>query len=430
MSQASTKVIFKREFDRKNADVNESFFVQLSADVDSPLASVQPIAMTITEAFSFATPIVSVTFNDGNGIYFNSIKMDTEQEYFLDMGGSKFTATRLPIRIAKVELKNIVAGKSTQVTFKVTFVHKGWNELLNIRHNRGFSKQTYSDIVKSIMSECNYTSIKTTPSKGQHSVIQPYWTNNVFLKWVQSRATPLKSDDHFEFSCNINGDFFFSSMTDIVTSKKQDIIDKKIPILNLGSYDPNSQERKRDLKENFNIPNHFSDFMFNEHYMDTVINGGGGTVALNYDYNSGSFINKELKMSSSTAVQLSDVTSMKVNHEKTKYRVYAGSDDAVAIATSTLSSVALSMNEFRITTDGTINAHVGQVVELIIRTERDMYKSPYSMIHNGFFVIASVTHQVSMAEGNDFITIITLARSGINGKDLKGYVKTKSGKFI
>lgn len=428
---STDKVIFKREFNRTGGDKTDSFFVQLETEVESPLSSVQPVAMSISEAFSFATPIITVTFNDGNGVYFNMIKLDTEHTYFLNMGGSKLKSTRIPLKIAKIQLKNMVGGKSTQVSFKITFVHSGWNELLNTRHNRGFANKSYSDIVKEIMSESGYKSITTAKSKGTFNAIQPHWTNIAFLKWIQDRAISAKFDDHFEFGCNVNGDFFFSTISDMVDKQKPDIMSENIPTLHLGSYSDSEVKREKDLTENFNVPNFFTDFNATEHYLDTAINGGGGVSAMVWDFESGKFIKEELKQSNMSLLMMSDVSSLKTVHETSNLRVYCGNDkaNAASIGKGIVSSVSTSGQQFQITTDGSININIGQVVELLILNDKSMYKSPYSVLHSGFFIIASVTHTVVLGDTNKFISTISLSRSGINGKDLKGYVKTKGGKL-
>lgn len=428
---STDKVIFKREFNRTGGDKTDSFFVQLETEVESPLSSVQPVAISISEAFSFATPIITVTFNDGNGVYFNMIKLDTEHTYYLNMGGTKLKSTRIPLKIAKIQLKNMVGGKSTQVSFKITFVHTGWSELLNKRHNRGFVDKTYSEIVEEMMKESKYKSIKTSPSKGKHSAIQPHWTNIAMLKWIQDRAVSAKFDDHFEFGCTINGDFFFSTISDMVTDQKSDIMSKNIPSLHLGSYSENEPKREKDLTENFNVPNFFTDFTSTEYYMDTAINGGGGTESMAWDFIKGEFVREEIKQSEMNSLMLSDVSSLKTIHEGSKMRVYCGNDkiNASAIGKGIVSSVSTSGQQFQITTDGSINIHIGQVVELLISNDKSIYKSPYSMLHSGFFIIASVTHTVLLGDTNKFMSTISLSRSGINGKDLKGYVKTKGGKI-
>jgi hypothetical protein len=431
MSNASEKIIFKREFNRAGGDKNDSFFVQLEADTPSPLATVQPVAISISEAFSFATPIITVTFNDGAGTYFNMVKMETDQVYYLAMGGSKLRSTRIPLKIAKIQLKNMVGGKSSQVSFKITFVHSGWSELLNIRHNRGFTNQSYSDIVKSIASESNYKSISTAPSKGKFNAIQPHWTNLAFLKWIQERAVSAKFDDHFEYGCNINGDFFFSTISDMVYQQKSSIMSGDIPTLRLGSYAENEVKRSKDLTENFNVPNFFTDFNATEHYMDTAINGGGGVISMAWDFEKGQFIQEDLKQSNMSMLMMSDVSSLKTVHETSNLRVFCGNDvaNSGAIGKAVVSSVSTSGQQFQITTDGSININIGQVVELIILNDKTLYKSPYSMLHSGFFIIASVTHMVVLGDTNKFTSTISLSRSGINGKDLKGYVKTKGGKL-
>jgi hypothetical protein len=130
-------------------------------------------------------------------------------------------------------------------------------------------------------------------------------------------------------------------------------------------------------------------------------------------------------------LMMSDVSSLKTVHETSNLRVFCGNDsaNASAIGKAVVSSVSTSGQQFQITTDGSININIGQVVELIILNDKTIYKSPYSMLHSGFFIIASVTHTVVLDDTNKFTSTISLSRSGINGKDLKGYVKTKGGKL-
>jgi hypothetical protein len=152
---------------------------------------------------------------------------------------------------------------------------------------------------------------------------------------------------------------------------------------------------------------------------------------MTWDFEKGQFIQEPLKQSNMSMLMMSDVSSLKTVHETSNLRVFCGNDsaNASAIGKAVVSSVSTSGQQFQITTDGSININIGQVVELIILNDKTIYKSPYSMLHSGFFIIASVTHMVVLGDTNKFTSTISLSRSGINGKDLKGYVKTKGGKL-
>lgn len=416
-------IIFERNIVRNEDD---ELFIRLSADNQSPLALVQPISVIISEAFSFASPIITITFVDGVGYYFNVEKININETFYLTIGVDATESINIPVKISKISLKNTVMGKSDQVAYKITFVHQGWNELLNKRQNRSWVGKKYSDIVQELADECGYDEIEVSPSRDtRETVIQPYWNNLNFLKWLQERSIPESFDDHYEFGCDITGKFFFKSVSNMIEEQKTAADNQTIESFKLQSKTSNSLT---DVESEFT---YFSDFKSAEFYMDSIINGSGGTQSMYYDWDNGEFLTQENKLSTSNSYLLSDVSALHEDHEQTNMRVFNGRNkNANSQGNYVLSSTALSTSQFNITIEGKHNIHIGQLVEVLVEPDSSIHNTPMAMLYSGFYIVAGVTHIIALEQDNKFITTLDLARQGYDGKDLDGYVKTSLGKFV
>ena len=428
---AEESIIFERMIVQENQ--NDSIFIRFSSETETGLTQVTPQTLVVTEGFSYGSPIVSITFVDGDGVYANLLKLSPDVVYWLTMSDGDLikNVQRLPLRISKLECKNTVAGKSEQVAFKVSFVHYGWNEFMNTRFNRGWSNTKYSDIVSEITSSVGYDSVDTTPSRGMpECVIQPHWTNHVFLKWIQSRTVSEQYDDHFEFACKIDNSFFFKSVSDLISESAEKAENGDIPVLKLNGHVSDDKQRTIDKEQNLNTPTYFTNYNATEYYLDSVVNGAGGVNAMYYDFQTGSFLQSTVTPSNTNALQLSDWGAIKQTNETTKYKMYGGRDvETINEAISRVSSVALSTNQFSVATEASLSSHVGDMVEVIVPSPFKMVV-PFSVMYSGFYLIAAITHVVSLDKTANIVTKMELARQGFDGAELEGYVKSRAGKFI
>lgn len=428
---AEETVIFERMIIQQ--DQNDTVFVRLSAEDDVGLTEVTPTSLIVTEAFSYGSPIVALTFVDGAGVYNNLMKLSPSTTYWLTMSDGDLinNIQRVPLNISKLECKNKVAGKSEQVAFKITFIHQGWNSLINRRYNRGWSHKPYNEVVEEIMADGGYDSVETTPSRGlPECIIQPHWTNNIFLKWIQERAVSKLYDDHFEFGGKIDNTFFFKSVSDIIDEHKEKALNGEIPLIKLMGHRIDDNERTQDKSENYDTPTNFLSYNATEYYVDSVVNGAGGVNAMFYDYQSGSFVQSAVTASNTNTIQLSDWGAIKKVHESTNLKMFGGRDvDTLNEAAVKVSSVALSTNQFAISIDAALQTHIGDMVEIIMPSPTNMIP-PFSVMYSGFYLVASLTHIVALEPTSSIITKLELARQGFDGKELEGYVKSRGGKFI
>lgn len=407
-----------------------SVFIRLESEDENGLSNVSPQSVYIAEALSYGSPIVTVTFKDQYGVYMNLLKIDPETRFDLHIGETLETAVVLPLRLSRIDMSNNVSGKSENLSFKISFVHYGWNEYLNKRRCRAWTNAKFSDVVKEIAEECLYESSDVSESRIENStIVQPHWTNNVFMRWIQENAIPEKYDDHYEFSGRIDNTFLFKSISDIIEDYQEDAENENIPVIKLQGYSESPSTRNEEKNENDEVPPYFLSFSGTEHYMDGVINGGGFR-SVHYDFLTGQSVVTPIKTNDMKSLQMSDWSAFKEEHTKSSIILNHGRDPYGVEATKLkMSSVQLSTNQFKIQTEGSINLHVGHMVEVIVPTPSNMIP-PFSVMYSGFYIVGGITHQLVLEPSPNIISSIELTRQGFDGVDLSGYTTTKMGKFV
>lgn len=421
-------IVFERLIGQDRS--RSSVFIRLESEDENGLSNVLPQSVYIAEALSYGSPIVTVTFKDQYGVYMNLLKIDPSARFDLHIGETLETATVLPLRLSRIDMTNNVSGKSDNLSFKVSFVHYGWNEYLNKRRCRAWNNTKFSDIVEEIATESLYEEVEITPSRFDNEfTVQPHWTNNVFMRWVQENAIPEKYDDHYEFSGRIDNSFIFKSISDIIEENQEDAENENIPVIKLNGYSSSPSTRNEEKEENDETPPYFLSFSSTEHYMDSVINGGSFT-SVYYDFDSGKLVTTPVATPDMKSLQMSDWSSNKEEHNTSSIVLNSGRDNHGVERTKVkMSSVQLSTNQFKIQTEGSIKLHVGHMVEVIVPTPSNMIP-PFSVMYSGFYIVGGITHQLVLEPSPNIISSIELTRQGFDGVDLSGYTTTKLGKFV
>lgn len=421
-------IVFERTVgqDRSRASV----FIRLESEDENGLSNVLPQSVYIAEALSYGSPIVTVTFKDQYGVYMNLLKIDPSTRFDLHIGETLETATVLPLKLSRIDMSNNTSGKSDNLSFKVSFVHYGWNEYINKRRCRSWNDKKYSDVVKEIAEECLFETIDVKDSRDDiEHIVQPYWTNNVFMRWIQDNASPESYDDHFEFSGRIDNSFIFKSISDIIEENEEDALNENIPIIKLNGYEHSPSTRNESKAENDEVAPYFLSFSSTEHYMDSVVNGGS-FKSVYYDFDKGEVVITPVKTADMNSFQMSDWSSVKSDQEDSMIVMNHGRDTTGVENTKLkMSNVQLSTNQFSIMTEGSINLHVGSMVEIIVPTPSNMIP-PFSVLYSGFYIVGAITHRLALEPSPNIVSTIELTRQGFDGVDLSGYTTTKLGKFV
>lgn len=421
-------IVFERAIGQE--DTKESTYIRLECDDENGLSDVLPQSVFIAEAFSYASPIITVTFKDQYGVYINLLKIDPETIFNMFVGETKENSVMIPLRISRIDLSNNVSGKSENLSFKISFVHSEWNTLINKRMCRGWKEKKYSEVVEEIASECGFSDIQITPSRHSFGeIVQPHWPNNIFLKWLQENAVPEKYDDHYEFAGKIDNSFFFKSLSDIIEENTLKAEEGAIPLIKLHGYESVPKERTEAKEDNDDVPPQFMSFSGTEHYMDTVVHGGS-IRSMHYDFMTGMLVDTPTYTNDMDSLQMSDWSGIKEAHQETQRVFYHGrdpyGDDKSKLR---MSNVQISMNQFAVKTEGAISLHVGDMVEIMIPTPTNMIP-PFSVMYSGFYLVGAITHHLTLEPSPMIVSNIELTRHGFDSRDLKGYTETSLGKFV
>ena len=253
-------------------------------------------------------------------------------------------SVRIPLKISKIEQETTIVGVAEDIFFKITLVHVSWIEMLSVRRNRGWCDVKISDIVTQMLSEAGFDTIEVSPSKKTFdTLIQPYWSNIQFLKWLQKRAISEKFDDHFEFGYRLDNVIFFKSVSDIIDENLPNLSKGNVPVLLLASPNDNELERVAEDSENLGVPSTFYGYASTDFYMNSIINGSGGVKSMFWDYESGEYKTETVTPSEMEFLQLGDWVNVKESHETSETRFYSGSNTfATDEAKAKVSAVTLS----------------------------------------------------------------------------------------
>lgn len=414
---------------------DDQVYISLSSDVESSLVRVDLQTITVTESLSTGSPICVMNFIDGNSRLMSDAKLDYAATFYLVIGNNPLqSSVTLPLKLSSIQFTNEGSQGSSQtqnVSFSLTFIHSGWDKIINEKKSRSWGGVKYSEVVKQIASECEYTSVDVEESDAQReSIIQPYLSNLGMFRYIQERAKSKKFDDIYEFGVDIGGRFFFKTMSGLIDEQKASALSNEIPTISLKPGETKFTERKRGKKENQDVPETFFTFRGRENYTDNTTAGGGGSSATYYDFETGTYINREVVYRDFKSYQMTDFTPVKKIHEDTKTLMYYGSNSEFEnVAKADVSNIINAYSPFEISMDGNVAVSIGRLVELIFPTPANTFSSaPYSEVYSGFYVVVGVTHQFDMGL-NSYITTLKLFRNGFNGKFLNGYSKTKLGKF-
>lgn len=410
----------------------DSYFVRLTCDRDSLLAVFVPLSVTISEGFSYASPIVTIGFNDLAGVLFNTFKIDPDATYTLTFGRDAENEQSIHLKATKIMLLNQDVGKSENIGFKIFFSWQGWYGMYGKHHNRGWENVLFSDVVQQISSEGQYNSVDIYPTDRVYEhVVQPHWTNIIFLNWLRQRS--ISSDSiygHYEYGCTIGGKFFYKPLSAMVDQQRDKAAREELPSFVLGGQPMSPDARKEQEEENEGLRVYFTGFTVKEHYMNSILNGAGGTLSLWFDTETGQMMTTPENYSVLRSIQLTRNGAIKQVHENSNLPVLGGRMDYTDVmAKHSVSNVVNSITSFDIVAEGSPKAEIGKLVEVIIPVQMNINPDPFNFTYSGFYLVGAVNHDVDFRK-NQMKTTYTFVRQGHDNAALDGYSTSAAGRFI
>lgn len=405
----------------------DSLFIKITSDQEISISSIKPISISMSEKLDRGTPSIIFDFVDGNGDLANHNLPQSGAIFFLYIGRSIIETKALKMRMTKMMSVNSTGG-SERLTYRMCFVHHGWDKLIGQTLNRGWGDVNPSDVVKDIATECGWEKTIISPADGQMSVIQPNWTNVELIKWIADRCTT--DNGRPRYSGRIDGTFLFKSIQSMIKDQKDLAMSGKIPLLRMEGQD-GEFIREEGTKNNLDIPKYFTTYKINESHAQTRLKGGGGIKSHTYDSMTDTFMIDSWGVEDLDTTQMSDWTSNATDMTKSDIFLFNGrGSENKQEALSRISKSVDNSVELEITSEGSIDMRVGMMLEIIIPIPKNVGSNePFNILYSGFWMISDVMHLVDLKKST-ITTNTTLVRSGHDSKQLSGFGKTKGGKFV
>lgn len=430
-------VIFERHIEKDGA--GEDVMVRLETDEDIGAQYVIPKKIQILEGLSVGSPYVKIDFIDGDGDLSNVKKLDTSVIYTLSFGNEVNGLRQIRMYPVKTSYGSGNMGKSENMPFTVHFIHESYRELIHKVRDRGWHNTKYSDVVEEIANECGLNVIGMTPTKHKvETVLQPYWSNLKLLNDIARKASPEAGDrsGHYEFAISLEGEFFFLCLSDLIKKAHERTQNRPrsenrngIPLLKLQGNPISDKERRKLLEENGYVPQVFYSYKIDESYLESLTQGAGGTTDMFYDFDTGTYKKTQTKLSSSDIAMLSEWSNIHEDDELASLRNYRGRNTyAPEEGKNRVSNLVNTTQRMHITLNANPIIKTGDVVEVMIPTPAETYQIPYNEVHSGFYIVAEVRTDINMYHNTGSLTSLTLARQGVDDKELTGYARSSKGK--
>lgn len=395
-------IVFEEEW-------TDNFYIKLESEHDTTANSLNILQIGVIENFSTGTPFFVLKLIDGVGDFITHTYFNPNETYDLFIGRSKNDNQKFPFSFSLGKFQNTAIGKSESIATDLTFMSKYWEGILKDTHSRSWTNKKYSTVLEELMEEIGIEEYDIEQTFKNHNVIQPDWTNFDLINWIANNAQNQQQIAGFDYVIRSDGKFIFKSFDKFFEQKPVDEFVLAVP---------------GNTKTQF-----FNTFEIKHDYSNLLPRGGFGLNYTYFDYNQKQFVSEKTKFSDSKMRQLSDWAFISEEHETASKRFYGGRDNLTpSVADNRIANIATSSQKMDIEINGNTDIHVGDIISLV------MVPSQYSKLqinerYSGNWLISKITHDIDV-EQKTFKTHLEVVRSGFNGVDYKGFVKTQTGKKI
>lgn len=391
-------------------EYKDSYYVKLESKHNSQLRSGLITELSLFESLTSGSPVMSMKMLDEFGDLITHNYISPDSSYDLYLGKDLMTSKKSSFSLSKIEAENHVYGKTMDVGLDMTFISSVWPKLMKNTKSRSWTNVRYSDVVQELAEEVGFEDYDIETTNGVVNVIQPDWTNLQLLGWLRKQAVNSDNIPGYEFGSRLDGKMFFKTYNKLYETK---------PIRDLILADETVDTQKT-----------FGNMNMKQDYAAVLSKGGFGLNSSYFDWENKKYVTEKKRISDSEQSQVADWWFISEAHEDGEKRFYGGRDtNTPQVAENKIADVANSVQSLEITISGDIDLHVGDVINLIIPTDSESSNKHINDWYSGYWMIGKLAHNITF-ENNVFSTYLTLIRSGINGIDVNGLVKSKAGKVI
>jgi len=387
----------------------DNFYIKLESTHDTAASGLQISSIGVTETLSSGSPFLVMYIQDAFGDLINHTYISPDAVYDLYIGKDKDDNTKSSFSMSVNNMENVHVGKTETIALDLTFMSDKWNKFIREAHSRSWKDTSYSDVVKDIITENEFSDVDVETTQGRYDVIQPNWSNMKFVKWLSQQAVNTEGNTGYDFGVTLDNRMIFKSLDTLYKSKP-----KRSVILAA----PNNE---------FEFS--FHNFSIKQNYAPMIIQGAGGLTYTYFDYDTKTYITDTKTVEDSGTRQLSDWAFIAESHN-TATKIHDGGRDidTPTVAESKITSVANSIQKVSINMVGDFDLHIGDVINILIPSS-EFSTTLLNEKYSGYWLIGEILQDVDFVN-KTFQSNITLIRAGINGTELKGLVKTTKGKQL
>lgn len=406
---------------------DDSIFIKMTTDMDISVSKIMPISLTMNEKMGRGSPSIIFDFIDGGGDLANHNIPHSGALFFLDIGRGIVDTKRFTMRVSKLVSLSGTNG-SEQLTYRMFFVHAGWDKFISTSYCRGWGEKNPTDVITEIATECGWGEVDTYECDDEFNIIQPNCTNVDFMKWLSQKSTMETGMPRY--SGTLENKFIFKSIQRIITENTPDASAGSLPVLRMEGQ-VSTSEATSTPSANGGIPEYFTTYKIHEKQIEKRLAGAGGFKSYTYDSHTDEFKIDSWAITDVDSPQLADWVSSPDTFVKSEKPIFCGrGDDNKKEAIRMISNTIDDAIELDITTAGSTEIKVGLMLEILIPVPPTSDVGDiYNIMYSGFWIVSEVNHWVKF-EDSSMTTHTKLIRSGHDSKQLGGFERTAGGKFI
>lgn len=398
------------------ANIPDKFTISLS--IDSPnfdsILSFGIISISVIETLMSSTPYLQIKFVDASGYLISKYPILPDDEFIFTYGTTPDNIQTTTFKLSTIEFDLSTSSDTGSVIVSSSMLHSNWDKIFKKSHQRSWRNKHYSDIITDLADEIGFDEYDIEPTLNTYDVIQPYWTNSQFLKWLADNSVNSNQIGGYVYGMTANNKFFFKTY-DSLYSEATGTPKKFI-------YDVAAI-----------IPNGFNNITILNRYMPIMSHNGFGTKHSHFDYNTKEYVTDTTLVTDINERQLSDWYYIAESHnEESSFYDGGRNPHTINNVQNKVLNSTNSIHQMSISVNGDPETHIGDIIELEIPVSRNFDENEDAFVnsqYSGYWMVWKAVQQFDVSR-RMYLTKLYLSRSGINGLSILGLVQTPVGKSV
>lgn len=390
------------------------YYVRLSFEIPdnkpNALDGIDILSITLLESLRSGSPHLLLKLGDMNGNLFKDQVILPSYTFIFRIGKTKEDAIESRYQFSNMELIPTATNSRDSLVLNVTLITDHWDDLFKKKLSRSWASKKISDVVADVAEGLGFRTIDIEPTFGIDNYIQPYWSNSDFMVWLSRRAVNARGIAGYQYAHLYDNSFLFKSYDGLYAVPPK----KKLVYSPLADRD--------DGFMTFNVKNE---------YLGNVMYGATGVEYGYFDFSKKQYISSYSDVTRAHERQLSDWYFIDEKQLSPSIFLDGGRDVKTDdVAEGRVLVQANTIHTADLVCHGDPTLHIGDVVDILLpnlnRTDKQLSVNEF---YSGYWLIWKIQHIIDTKSGL-FSSKLFISRSGLNGVEIDGLVRTETGKNI